>query len=43
MEELLVNLLGNTPTLIAVLMVHARLDKRICLVEQVVYGKRSRK
>lgn len=39
MEELLVQLLGNTPTLIAVLLVHAKLDKRVALIEQTLYGR----
>lgn len=39
MEELLVQILGNTPTLIAVLLVHAKLDKRISLIEQIIYGR----
>ncbi len=43
MEELLINILGNSPTLIAVLLVHARLDKRLSLVEQVVYKQRRQR
>lgn len=39
MEELLIQILGNSPTLIAILLVHAKLDKRISLIEQIIYGR----
>ena len=34
MEELLINLLGNSPTLIAVLLLYSRFDKRCALIEK---------
>ena len=34
MEELLIQLLGNSPTLIAVLMIYSRFDKRCALIEK---------
>lgn len=34
MEELLINILGNSPTLIAVLLVFSRFDKRCALIEK---------
>lgn len=34
MEELLINLLGNSPTLIAVLLLYGRFDKRCALIEK---------
>lgn len=36
MEELLIQLLGNSPTLIAVLMIYSRFDKRCALIEKDV-------
>lgn len=36
MEELLIQLLGNSPTLIAVLMIYSRFDKRCALTEKDV-------
>ena len=37
MEELLINILGNSPTLIAVLLVYGRFDKRCALIEEKVH------
>ena len=34
MEQLLIQLLGNSPTLIAVLLIYSRFDKRCALIEQ---------
>ena len=34
MEELLINILGNSPTLIAVLLLYGRIDKRCALIEK---------
>lgn len=34
MEELLINILGNSPTLIAVLLLYGRFDKRCALIEK---------
>lgn len=34
MEELLINILGNSPTLIAVLILYGRFDKRCALIEK---------
>ena len=34
MEELLINILGNSPTLIAVLLMYGRFDKRCALIEK---------
>lgn len=34
MEELLINILGNSPTLIAVLLLYGRFDKRCALIER---------
>lgn len=34
MEELLINILGNSPTLIAVLLLYSRFDKRCALIEK---------
>lgn len=34
MEELLINILGNSPTLIAVLILYSRFDKRCALIEK---------
>lgn len=34
MEELLINILGNSPTLIAVLVLYGRFDKRCALIEK---------
>ena len=34
MEELLINILGNSPTLLAVLLIYGRFDKRCALIER---------
>jgi len=34
MEQLLIQLLGNSPTLIAVLLIYGKFDKRCALIEQ---------
>lgn len=34
MEELLIQILGNSPTLIAVLILYGRFDKRCALIEK---------
>lgn len=34
MEELLIQILGNSPTLIAVLLLYGRFDKRCALIEK---------
>ena len=34
MEQLLIQLLGNSPVLIAVLIIYSRFDKRCALIEQ---------
>lgn len=34
MEELLIQMLGNSPTLIAVLLIYSRFDKRCALIEK---------
>lgn len=34
MEELLINVLGNSPTLIAVLLLYSKFDKRCTLIEK---------
>lgn len=34
MEELLIQLLGNSPTLIAVLLIYGKFDKRCALIEK---------
>lgn len=34
MEELFINLLGNSPTLIAVLLMYSRFDKRCTIIEK---------
>lgn len=36
MEELFIQLLGNSPTLIAVLIIYSRFDKRCALTEKDV-------
>lgn len=36
MEELLIQILGNSPTLIAVLLLYGRFDKRCALIEKEV-------
>lgn len=36
MEDLLIQILGNSPTLIAVLIIYARFDKRCALIEKNV-------
>jgi len=36
MEQLLIQLLGNSPTLIAVLLIYWRLDRRILLTELAI-------
>lgn len=36
MEELLINILGNSPTLIAVLVMYGRFDKRCALMEHEI-------
>lgn len=36
MEQLLIQLLGNSPTLIAVLLIYWRLDRRILLTEMAI-------
>lgn len=33
-EQILINILGNSPTLIAVLIIYARFDKRCALIEK---------
>ena len=44
MEELLIQLLGNSPVLIAILLVNARFDKRCALLEaDVKQLKKERK
>ena len=34
MEELLISILGNSPTLVAVLLVYSKFDKRCALIEK---------
>ncbi len=34
MEDLFIQILGNSPTLIAVLLLYGRFDKRCALIEQ---------
>lgn len=34
MDELLIQLLGNSPTLIAVLLIYGKFDKRCALIEK---------
>ena len=34
MEELLIQMLGNSPTLIAVLLIYSKFDKRCALIEK---------
>ena len=36
MEELLIQILGNSPVLVAVLLLYARFDKRCTLIEEEV-------
>ena len=36
MEELLIQLLGNSPYLIALLIVHNRIDKRCAVIESEI-------
>lgn len=42
MEELLINILGNSPTLIAVLIVWFRYDKRCSLIEYQIKELKGR-
>jgi len=42
MEELLINILGNSPTLVAVLIIYARFDKRCALVEHEINEVKER-
>ncbi len=41
MEELLINVLGNSPTLIAVLLMYGRFDKRCALMEHEIIELRE--
>lgn len=34
MEELFINILGNSPTLVAVLILYSRFDKRCAIIEK---------
>lgn len=36
LESLLIQILGNTPTLLAVLLIHAKFDKRCALLENEI-------
>ena len=36
MEELLIQLLGNSPVLVAVLMIYSRFDRRCAVIENEV-------
>ena len=36
MEELFINILGNSPTLVAVLLLYGRFDKRCAIIEHDV-------
>lgn len=36
MEELLIQLLGNSPVLVAVLLIYSKFDKRCALIENKV-------
>ncbi len=41
MEELLINILGNSPTLLAVLLIYGRFDKRCALIERQLFELRE--
>ena len=36
MEELFINILGNSPTLVAVLILYGKFDKRCALIEREI-------
>lgn len=41
MEQLLIQLLGNSPVLIAVLLIYGKFDKRCAVIEQEVKNIRE--
>ena len=41
MEELLINVLGNSPTLVAVLLLSGKFDKRCALIEREIVELRE--
>ncbi len=41
MEELLINVLGNSPTLVAVLLLYGKFDKRCALIERGIVELRE--
>ncbi len=43
MEQLFIGLLGNSPTLIAVLLVWTHYDKRCSLIEQQIFNLKGKR
>lgn len=43
MEELLINILGNSPTLVAVLLIYSKFDKRCALIERELMEVKEKK